>query len=192
MRVRFALILGLAVGVLATVGSATSAPPGKRLGHNVRWDLALPVIPPGELVAGGSDFGRDAATGDRIELTGSGHTKPATGDSTGGGTFVHRTSGGTEVAHGVYVVTGFVSWYKARGTFPLPIDGIGHAADASAGQLFLNVHLIPTTGQPEIDGVLGIHCHFGDTPDPIEEGFTLDVGPFHFTQDGGVTVFHIL
>lgn len=192
MKVKLALILGLALGMLVAASSATSGPPGQRLGHSVRWDLIQVAIPPGAAVAGGSDFGVDAATGDRIELTGSGQTKPGNGDSTGGGTFIHRTSGGTEVARGVYIVTGFVSWDKARGTFPLPIDGIGHASDASAGELFVNVRLIPTTGQPPIDGVLGIHCHFDDTPDPIVEGITLDVGPFHFTQDGGATVFHIL
>jgi hypothetical protein len=170
-----------------------SAQGGLALGQNVRWDLVqvLPAGAPTTGIPGGTNFGTDVATGDTIDLTGSGGAIPALRDATGGGTFVHHH--GTSLIQGFYVVTGFVSWQRRTGTFPLPNDGIGHASQASAGLLSLNVRLFATspTGLSPVDGVLTIHCHFPDTPGPNDEGFDLTVLSFHFVQAGGVTLFHV-
>jgi len=193
-RLATTLGLGIVIGVLIAAANAAGhqGTPPRPNGHNIRWDLVQLVIPPGAAIPGGIDVGRDAATHDTVDLTGSGDAEAHGhhGDATGGGTFVHRHENGTEVAHGIWVVTGFQSWHQARGTFPLPIDGVGHAEDASAGVLTLDVRLYPAGGAP-VDGVLGVNCHFPDTPDEIEEGITLDVATFHFTQHGGATVFHV-
>jgi hypothetical protein len=193
-RLRLGKILGsiFAVTLVVAVMAPGLARGGQALGQNVRWDLLLlqPPESPTTAVAGGTNIGRDAATGDTVELTGSGNAIPALRDATGGGTFVHRHADGSEVAHGFYLVTGFVSWHRRTGTFPLPNDGIGHASQASAGLLSLNVRFFPSGGSPH-DGVLTIHCHFPDTPGPGDEGISLVVGPFNFVQAGGATVFHV-
>ena len=89
-------------------------------------------------------------------------------------------------------MTGFVSWDRRTGTFPLPNDGVGHASQASAGLLTLDITAFPDGGPAAgVPGVLTIHCHFPDTPGPGDEGFTLDISSFHFEQAGGVTVFHV-
>jgi len=194
-------VLGLVLAL--TLGVAMMAPGpalgGNALGHEkVRWDLiqlggtgstttALP---------GGTDVGLDAVTGDTVEVTGSGIVRPDSGDVTGGGTFVHKHSDGSVFARGFYVVTDFVSWEQRAGTFPAPNDGVGHLSEASAGVLVLDI-LAFADGGPAggIPGVLTIHCHFPDTPQADEEGIelTATVGgtTFHFTQHGGVTLFHV-
>jgi hypothetical protein len=188
-RSRFVFLsLGLALGILVTVTSATGGLSGQRSGHIVRWDFAQVIQGTG--LAGGTDVGLDAASGDTISLTGSGHAKPARHRAFGGGTFVHTDSEGNEVAHGVYVVTGFVSWQSLAGTFPPPMDGIGNIRQAHAGVLVLDVRFFPEGGSP-VDGVLTINCHFPDTPADIEEGFELSVGSFTFTPAGGLTLFHV-
>jgi len=87
-------------------------------------------------------------------------------------------------------VTGFVSWERRTGTFPLPNDGVGDISQASAGLLTLNVRFFSSGGSP-VDGVLTIHCHFPTTPGPNDEGFDLTVLSLHFVQAGGVTLFHV-
>ena len=190
-------VLGLVLAL--TLGVAMMAPGpalgGNALGHQkVRWDLiqlggagatttALP---------GGTDVGLDATTGDTVELTGSGIVKPDSGDVTGGGTFVHKNSAGTVLAHGFYVATGLVSWEPRAGTFPAPNDGVGHLSQASAGVLVLDVQAYPDGGPPGgIAGVLTINCHFPTTPEAGEEGIELEILTFHFEPAGGVTLFHV-
>jgi hypothetical protein len=188
-------IIGLTVVLI--LGLSLMAPEvaqgGGGLGHpKVSWDF-VQIGGAGTTTTGlpgGTDIGRVTATGDTVELTGSGIVVPFTGDVTGGGTFVHKFANGTVFARGFYVLTGFVSWEGRPGTFPLPNDGIGHLADASAGVLVVNVRAFPDGGSPA-DGVLTIFCHFPDTPGPNDEGFTLDVASFHFVQAGGITLFHV-
>jgi hypothetical protein len=194
-RRRLRSILGLAVVLI--LGLSVMAPEfaqgGQGLGHRkVGWDF-VQIGGAGTTATGlpgGTNIGRDAATGDTVELTGSGIVVPFTGDVTGGGTFVHKRADGTVFARGFYVLTGFVSWERRPGTFPLPNDGVGHLADASAGVLVVNVRAFPDGGSP-VNGVLTIFCHFPDTPGPNDEGFTLDIASFHFVQAGGVTLFHV-
>src|SRR3989442_10055334 len=79
------LVVSLAAFTLAAPSAA-----GQRqaLGHHVRFDLVK--IAQGTALAGGSNFGLDAS-GDRVELTGSGEFKPGTRDRPG----VVRSSTGT-------------------------------------------------------------------------------------------------
>jgi hypothetical protein len=171
---------------------------GQGLGHpKVRWDLTQ-VRGAGTTTTalpGGTDVGRDEATGDTVELTGSGIVRPDTGDVTGGGTFVHRHSDGTLFAQGFYVVTSLVSWERRPGAFPAPNGGVGHISDASAGILTLNIRAFADGGPPSgIPGVLTVHCVFPTSP-PDEEGIelvaTVGATTFHFEPLTGVTLFHV-
>lgn len=156
----------------------------------LRWDLVQ--IVQGVVLAGGTDVARDAATGDLGSLTGSGQAKPGEHGATGGGTFVHRHANGTEVAHGVYYVTGFKSFESGGGSLVGTglIDGIGRLNQTTGGVLSLDVHLVAASGQ-KADGVLEVHCTLPGGR-PGTEGITLSVGPFKFVQDRGVTLFHAL
>jgi hypothetical protein len=51
-----------------------------------------------------------------MSLTGSGEARPHKRRASGGGTFVHKHANGSEVAHGVYVVTAFDSFANGGGT----------------------------------------------------------------------------
>jgi hypothetical protein len=190
----FGSILALAFVVAAFAPGAAQG--GLAFGKNVRWDLVnlVPAGSPNTAVAGGTNVGLDAS-GETVEVTGSGNAVPALRDATGGGTFVHRDATGAILAQGFYRVTGFVSWHRRAGTFPSFLtDGIMHASQASAGLLTLNIQAFPDGGPTQgIPAVLTIHCHFPDTPGPGDEGIDLAVPSFglHFMQAGGVTVFHV-
>jgi hypothetical protein len=67
----------------------------------LRWVLIQ--IVQGVVLAGGTDVAKDAASGDKISLTGSGEVRPESHKATGGGTFVHQHANGSEVGHGAYV-----------------------------------------------------------------------------------------
>jgi hypothetical protein len=184
---RLLLIAGLSLTGLALPGSVTTTLAD---GHEqqVRWDLVQ--IVQGTALAGGTDQGRDAATGDVVFLTGSGDFEPTEHEATGGGTFVHKHANGSEVAHGIYTVTQFRRWRPAGGSLPVA-DGIGFSAEATAGILAVTVQLVPEGGNP-VDGILRVHCALPGASFPIEEGIQLQVGTLQFTQDGGVTLFHRL
>jgi len=182
--------LGFTLVAFALIAPTGSAQQRQALGHHVRFDLVQ--IVQGTLLAGGTDEGRDTPSGDMVELTGSGEFKPAVGDAAGGGTFIHRHANGIEVAHGVWVVTGFASWAPAGGFLPPVTDGIGEASEASAGIVTLHVQLTPSTGVSN-PAQLSINCQLpGSTNPSIEEGIRLIVGGFIFEQAGGLTVFHVL
>lgn len=189
---RRASLLMLAVGLaaftlMAPVGAAQQ---GRALGHHVRFDLVQVVQ--NTVLAGGEDVARDAATDDTVTLTGSGEFKPGAMDAAGGGTFVHRRADGSEVAHGVWVVSGFVNWAPANGFLPPVLtDGIGEVSEASAGIVTLHVQLKPSGGG-SIPGTLTVDCELPGASFPIHEGITLMVLSFNFEQDSGLTLFHIL
>jgi len=190
---------GLVLGLI--MAAATPALAGDReaqvdrsQGHFVRWDIVQIIN--GVVLPGGTAVSQDAATGDRVSLTGSGQAKPAPRQATGGGTFVHRHADGTVFAQGVYYVTGFVSWNPAGGSLVGTglIDGVGPIDETSSGDLALRVHLVPNGGGAGLDGVLTIHCHLPGAVRDIPEGVSLAVGPFHFepVEGQGFTLFHIL
>src|SRR5713101_4926466 len=156
----------------------------------LRWDLIQ--IVQGVVLAGGTDVARDAATGDTVSLTGSGQARPQGRKAHGGGTFLHKHANGSEVAHGVYVVSGFKSFVNGGGSLVGTglIDGIDELKKTIGGLLSLNVRLMPASGS-SADAVLEIHC---DLPGgkPETEGVRLSVGTLKFVQDTGFTLFHVL
>ena len=185
------LLLCVATGLLVVAASAVGT--ARVDGNAVRWDLVQ--IVQGTVLAGGTDAGQDAASQDTVSLTGSGSADPDERDATGGGLFVHKHANGTEVAHGVYVVTGFVSWRPAGGSLaPAGVaDGIGHLSETRAGILRMTVRLFPAGALPgtHADGILTVDCALPGATFAIKEGITFAIGTFHFTQHGGATLFHI-
>ncbi len=157
----------------------------------LRWDLVQ--IVQGVVLAGGTDVARDAASKDTISLTGSGQAEPEEHEAAGGGTFVHKHENGSEVAHGVYFVTGFNSFRNGGGTLvgAGATDGIGEIDETSSGILSLNVRLRPSGGG-SLDAVLTVNCDLPGATFAIEEGVTLTVGTLHFVQKEGATLFHVL
>jgi hypothetical protein len=189
-RVRNSSCAVLSVTGLALPGStATVLADGHE--QQGRWDLVQ--ILRGTVLAGGTDRGSDAATGDVVFLTGSGDFEPREREATGGGTFVHQHSDGSEVAHGVYVVTQFRRWRPAGGSLvPLDIrDGIGVDAETTAGILTMTVRLFPEGGDP-VDAILKVNCDLPGDSFVIEEGIQLQVGTLQFTQNGDATLVHRL
>ncbi len=173
------------VGV--TASSAFGQPPER--GHDVRWDLVQGIQ--GTVLSGGMDVGK-AGNGDTISMTGSGDAEPAEGNAAGGGTFVHRDAKGTVLAHGIYVVTGFINWVPAGGTLAATglADGIGHTEEASSGILRLDVRLFPSTGG-QFDARLAINCDLPGATQAIKEGIRLSIGNLRFVQNQGATLFHV-
>jgi hypothetical protein len=184
----------LGAGAVGTLGvllapSTVLAKGGHSGPELLRWDLI--DINGGVILPGGIDVAQDAG-GDTGSLTGSGQATPHAGDAFGGGTFVHRHANGTEVAHGIYWVTGFNSFEDLGGSLAGAgvIDGIGDIEDTSGGILSMKVHLRATSGE-SADGVLEVHCELpGGEMTP--EGIRLKVGPFDFKQKSGATLFHVL
>ena len=187
------IVLGLTLTAFTLFAPVSSAQQRRALGLHVRFDLVQ--IVQGTALAGGKDVGLDGPTGDTVELTGSGEFTPGIGNAAGGGTFVHKHSDGTEVAHGVWVVTGFASWRPGGGSFPLT-DGIGEVAEASAGIVALHVRLFPEGVESSLNATLEVHCVLPGASFDTEEGIRLTVGSlFVFEQDPvlhGFTLFHIL
>jgi hypothetical protein len=159
----------------------------------LRWDLIN--IKNGVILSGGTDFGRDAKTGDTVSVTGSGEAQPNERRATGGGTFVHRRANGTVAAQGVFFVTGFISFVKPGGSLVgISItDGIGRLDQTGGGKLSLNIRGI-LDGGGTVDAVLGVDCTLPGGASGITEGITLTVPAFdlHFAHHGGSTLFHVL
>jgi hypothetical protein len=156
---------------------------------NLRWDLV--AVGGGAVVPTGTDVATDAATSDTLSVTGSGFAQPDEGRASGGGTFVHRHADGSEVAHGLYVVTGFNSFTAGGGSLaPTGLtDAIGRIDRTTGGVLSVNFRV---AGAP-VTGVLEIHCTLpGGSPDT--EGIRVVVSQFglDFKQTNGFTLFHAL
>ncbi len=181
-----------ALGVLLNP-SAVFADDGEEVSL-LRWDL-IQIIQ-GTVLVGGLVRAKDAATGDMVTLSGSGEARPGDRTAAGGGTFVHKHADGSEVAHGVYVVTAFTSFKNGHGSLtPTPLlDGIGHKNQTDSGILRLGIKAFAVGAAGPIEGKLGVECALpGDTSGAVE-GITLDVLTFKFRQvpEGGFTVFHVL
>src|SRR3989442_1187283 len=137
------VIVSLATFTLIAPAGFAQQRPG--LGHHVRFDLVGVVQ--NTVLAGGEDVGRDVATGDTVRLTGSGEFKPTAMEAAGGGTFVHRHANGTEVAHGVWVVSGFVEGTPAGGFRPPALTGrIGEVSGARPGLRTNHFEVKPSGG----------------------------------------------
>ncbi len=194
LRVNRRRFLGAgAAGTLGVLLAPAAVLANEKNGEEVellRWDLVQIVS--GVVLPGGTDVAGDAGTGDKVSLTGSGQAEPKEGAAAGGGTFVHRRKDGSEVAHGVYFITGLGSFANGGGSLVGTglTDGIGKLDGTTGGDLSLKVRLIPASGG-SADGVLGVHCELPGSA-PTKEGVTLSVGPFKFVQDSGGTLFHVL
>jgi len=187
-----ALAVGAGLAPTAVLaGKAAQAPGRNKL---VRWDLIM--VSGGVLLAGGTDVGLDAGSGDTITLTGSGQAEPPEGAASGGGTFVHKDSTGATRASGAYVVTGFRSFVNGGGSLaPTGLtDGIGEIEETTGGVLALDVRFFPV-GHPPHDAVLTVFCHLPGGEE-VEEGIQVEISiggtDFHFMQDGGNNAFHVL
>src|SRR5258708_17045808 len=147
-------VLVVSLATLTLIAPAGLAQQRQALGHHVRFDLVKTMQ--SVVLTGGEDVGRDAVTGDTIGLTGSGEFKPGTMDAAGGGTFVHLHANGTEVADGVWVLTGFVGWTRAGGCLrSFPPDGIGEGSHAIAGISTLHVGLKRSSAGPVLATLSG-------------------------------------
>ena len=160
----------------------------------LRWDLVQLIQ--GTVLAGGMVRAKDAATGDVVTLTGSGEARPDDRTAAGGGTFLHKHADGSEVAHGVYVVTAFKSFKNGHGSLtPTGLqDGIGHKNQTDSGILRLGIKAFAVGAAGSIDANLGVECALPNDTSGAVEGITLDVLTFHFRQveEGGFTLFHVL
>lgn len=199
------VVLGTALAVfvalvLGAVPAASSDAENGGQGRIVRWDLVQFVS--GVVLSGGEDVSEDAATGDLITLTGSGHARPGAGKAFGGGTFVHEQASGTTV-QGAYYVTDFVRWRRIfEGSFAATglIDGIANPGGATSGVLRLRVRLVPEVGGepgPGVNGVLIIFCRLPGATVGFAEGVQLKVPSLglDFVQHpelAGFTLFHVI
>jgi len=157
-----------AVGLLGALGTPTAVFADET---KVRWDIISVDFAAGTVSAGGvaSALAND---GSKVTLTGSGTFQPdEDNDVTGGGTWKTFSRTGAQTGSGTYRVTGFVSWERAPGTPPLPIDKIGNLADNSAGLAVLRVRYSDGSR-----GVLTVSCHLVGTPDSVFEGITTTKG----------------
>ena len=157
-----------AVGLLGALGTPTAVFADET---KVRWDIISVDFAAGTVSAGGvaSALAND---GSKVTLTGSGTFQPdEDNDVTGGGTWKTFSRTGAQTGSGTYRVTGFVSWERAPGTPPLPIDKIGNLADNSAGLAVLRVRYSDGSR-----GVLTVSCHLVGTPASVFEGITTTKG----------------
>ena len=157
-----------AVGLLGALGTPTAVFADET---KVRWDIISVDFAAGTVSAGGvaSALAND---GSKVTLTGSGTFQPDDdNDVTGGGTWKTFSRTGAQTGSGTYRVTGFVSWERAPGTPPLPIDKIGNLAGNSAGLAVLRVRYSDGSR-----GVLTVSCHLVGTPDSVFEGITTTKG----------------
>lgn len=155
----------------------------------LRWDLVS--VGAGAIVPTGTDVSTDAATSDTVRITGSGFAWPDEGKARGGGTFIHRRADGSEVAHGLYVVTGFNGWTNGGGSLAATglTDTIDRLDHTTGGLLTLNIRV---AGAP-VTGVLEIHCTLpGGRPDTEGIRFVIAQFGLDFKQTSGATLFHIL
>lgn len=156
----------------------------------MRWDIisvnftTFTASPGGMASASAND-------NSKITLTGTGTFRSNSGKSqavTGGGTWTIDAPAGS----GTYEVTGFVSFVVAPGTFPLPNDNIGNAADARAGLAVLKIAYSDGS-----DGVLIVSCQLGGTPATVFEGITATKGYVDYLRpdvpgNDNRTLFHVL
>jgi len=158
--VAFATLLVLVTSVLGT-GSASA------LSAKLDFHVADALIGGG---TGIPQLGARAVAdnGDIVSVVGAGTFNLGSGKTTGGGTFVHTTSGGVLVGSGTWTATGVedFTFYGCGGDLP---------SDFCGGVLSLDVHLVAGGGAAEFNGALTIDCLIGDFPATAIEGIKLNV-----------------
>jgi len=161
--------------VLMLVTSVLGAASASALSAKLDFHVADAVIGAG---TGIPQLGARAVAdnGDIVSVVGGGTFNLGSGKTTGGGTFVHTTSGGVLVGSGTWTATGVddFTFYGCGGDLPPNFCG---------GALALNVHLVAGGGAAEFDGLLTIDCLIGDFPATAVEGITLNIpGAINFDE----------
>lgn len=184
MRKRFLVLPALFLIAMATL----VAPNASAVSAKFDWHISDAFIQAGTGVTQTGALAQ-ASNGDIARLSGSGTFNTASSTASGGGVFVHTTSGGTAVGFGTWKATGVedFTFFGCGGGFPSNFCG---------GQLVLDVHISGVSlslGPTEVDGVLTITCLIGgEVPPGAEEGITLDIpGVINFSDliESGFTLF---
>src|SRR5438093_769488 len=134
------------------------------------------------------DFALSTATGDRLQLSGTGTFNAGARSVGGGGTFEHRLADGSLFADGSWIAVGIVSWRSYGNGVPqgLPPNFFG-------GVLVILIEVHPNLpGDPVLQATLRVDCVLGHPPAGAEEGIQVDVPAFPITfdhEDGGATLF---
>ncbi len=112
-----------------------------------------------------------AENGDVVTIIGTGTFDVVAKSATGGGTFVHKTSGATVVGIGTWAATGLIDFQSYGNAVPqgLPPTFFG-------GRLALNVSLTPTANPSlHLPAILQVECALGKVPPIAVEGVRLNV-----------------
>jgi len=134
------------------------------------------------------DFAQSTATGDRLQLSGTGTFNAGARRVDGGGTFVHTHADGTLFADGTWLAIGVISWKSYGNAVPqgLPPSFFG-------GVLVILIEVHPNLpGDPVLQATLRVDCVLGHPPAGAEEGIQVNVPAFPITfdhEDGGATLF---
>ena len=104
-----------------------------------------------------------AENGDVVTIIGTGTFDAGAKSATGGGTFVHKASGGTIVGSGTWAATGLLSFQSYGNGVP-------------QGRVALTVLLTPSANPSvHLPAILQIECALGTPPGGAEEGIRLNV-----------------
>jgi len=111
-----------------------------------------------------------ADNGDIVTVIGTGTFDVTTKTASGGGTFVHRTSGGALVASGTWTATGLIAFQSYGNGVPqeLPPSFFG-------GRAALAIVGTPTGTSLQLPATLQIECELGSPPAGTSEGIRLNV-----------------
>ena len=200
--------LAVAVAAIAVAGIVTAASGVTRPGaRGLRWDFLDVNLATKQIVPGGTDTSKDAATGDTLSLTGTGQFTPSRKLASGGGSFVHKHADGSVVAQGFYYVTGFRSYRVGGGEPPKGfVDRVARGQGTPLdGILIMTIRMVPVVdGKPQAaqTATLRINCAFEHNHIGLketDEGFELRSGSLSFKPaqatpmtDLSATVFHRL
>jgi hypothetical protein len=133
-----------------------------------------------------------AENGDVVTVTvtrdGTNKFDVAAKSATGGGTFVHKTSGGTVVGSGTWVATGLLDFQSYGNGVPQ-----GFPASNFGGRAALTLSLTPSANPSvHLPAILQMECLVGEPPAGATEGIRLnvkDVINFNTTVPSGVPPF---
>ena len=109
---------------------------------------------------------RSTATGDNVEVSGTGTLTIHPKSVTGGGTFTHKDAVGGVVASGSWTAEEILS-FAGYGTSP------GLPSTFEGGKILMRVHL--TSAAASFDAVMQVDCLIGKFPAGAEEGIRLNV-----------------
>ncbi len=181
------LLLSLSIANLTTASNdpRTNSDPNRQFLVGTGFLCSIPSPPAPALKC--PDVATSSNTGDKVYVAGSGSFNPnPSGQATGGGSFVHLTSGGALVGFGTWTAEELISFT------PAGFNNLGGLVPlgSEAGIAVLKVHLSPATGGPGFTAILSIYCKLGFSSVPFE-GITLNVigGPNFDTHVSGITTF---